>query len=579
MDNVKSVLLLSCAALVAARGSNAQPTIPTAPAQYGLPDECLGVSPLPWSAKALVAANPVSCLSDSPLAPRDVGGGKDFSAMRAQARRLAHYLRQHEAARLGAPKGSVYNGPCHGVEWNGGTYGGHCYHFKPHGRGTYSRYDGVFFKGTWREGVFEKGSVTIPESPPGDLRNDGSFWEGVFDRAVLPATFPSDLSADMIGDAPAALYKTGNGVRVNRFSSTKETGDFVCGRLKFGTRSVNGRTVQVENFLVNPAPYVGETQNEVPHGAGQLKDGDGRLEYVLSGAFKKGVFKDGGVSLRNIYFHEGYDYVGYYGSGDPRVVSAKYGDWLVHGFGHRVFRNGSIEDGGFIHGRLMSGLRRVGGDYHVVSNYRVVATIPLYGGELPASYSELLQYVAIGSLAIATTFGFAMARRLQTRNTELAVRNMDFQGRHRLLLELIRGLEDELAQVQPVPPQAPQLPVPPQVVMPQNRSLNPGENLLEGAVMFRDRLLEVPEQVDVPAHFICPITHELMVDPVIAFDGHTYERVALLNWINRAADLRSPVSNVPMLPDFLCNFALRHAISDFIFAHPLPAETADATAT
>lgn len=28
----------------------------------------------------------------------------------------------------------------------------------------------------------------------------------------------------------------------------------------------------------------------------------------------------------------------------------------------------------------------------------------------------------------------------------------------------------------------------------------------------------------------CPITHELMKDPVMATDGHTYEREAIMKW-------------------------------------------------
>jgi len=33
-----------------------------------------------------------------------------------------------------------------------------------------------------------------------------------------------------------------------------------------------------------------------------------------------------------------------------------------------------------------------------------------------------------------------------------------------------------------------------------------------------------------PPEFYCPITHEVMVDPVVAQDGHTYERQAIEEW-------------------------------------------------
>ena len=34
-----------------------------------------------------------------------------------------------------------------------------------------------------------------------------------------------------------------------------------------------------------------------------------------------------------------------------------------------------------------------------------------------------------------------------------------------------------------------------------------------------------------PDHFICPITHNLMIDPVSAADGHMYERRAIEDWL------------------------------------------------
>jgi hypothetical protein len=36
--------------------------------------------------------------------------------------------------------------------------------------------------------------------------------------------------------------------------------------------------------------------------------------------------------------------------------------------------------------------------------------------------------------------------------------------------------------------------------------------------------------VDLPPSFVCPITHELMEDPVVTADGQTYERHAITAW-------------------------------------------------
>ncbi|KAL3821905.1 hypothetical protein ACHAXA_008439, partial [Cyclostephanos tholiformis] len=45
-----------------------------------------------------------------------------------------------------------------------------------------------------------------------------------------------------------------------------------------------------------------------------------------------------------------------------------------------------------------------------------------------------------------------------------------------------------------------------------------------------------------PRELICPITQELLRDPVVAEDGHTYERKSLTTWFGMGRD-RSPVTN------------------------------------
>ncbi|XP_065493566.1 WD repeat, SAM and U-box domain-containing protein 1 isoform X2 [Caloenas nicobarica] len=68
----------------------------------------------------------------------------------------------------------------------------------------------------------------------------------------------------------------------------------------------------------------------------------------------------------------------------------------------------------------------------------------------------------------------------------------------------------------------------------------------------------------VPEEFLCPITRELMKDPVIAADGYSYEKEAMENWIstNRRS---SPMTNLP-LPSLLLtpNRTLKMAIGRWL---------------
>ncbi|OCT63506.1 hypothetical protein XELAEV_18044607mg [Xenopus laevis] len=53
------------------------------------------------------------------------------------------------------------------------------------------------------------------------------------------------------------------------------------------------------------------------------------------------------------------------------------------------------------------------------------------------------------------------------------------------------------------------------------------------------------ELSNIPNEFLCPITWELMTDPVIASDGYSYERKAIEDWISRKKRT-SPMTNLPL---------------------------------
>lgn len=62
--------------------------------------------------------------------------------------------------------------------------------------------------------------------------------------------------------------------------------------------------------------------------------------------------------------------------------------------------------------------------------------------------------------------------------------------------------------------------------------------------------------------FICPITYELMRDPVVASDGHTYEKAAIEKWLK--SHQTSPRNGEPMGPILIPNINVKKLIQDII---------------
>ena len=67
--------------------------------------------------------------------------------------------------------------------------------------------------------------------------------------------------------------------------------------------------------------------------------------------------------------------------------------------------------------------------------------------------------------------------------------------------------------------------------------------------------------------FFCPLTLNIMVDPVVDKEGHTYERCEITAYLNKcAADRRpliSPMTRNPIkLSDLQPNIALKNAIEE-----------------
>lgn len=70
-----------------------------------------------------------------------------------------------------------------------------------------------------------------------------------------------------------------------------------------------------------------------------------------------------------------------------------------------------------------------------------------------------------------------------------------------------------------------------------------------------------------PSMFMCPITQDVMDDPVFAADGFTYERVAIAAWL--AKSVMSPMTGLALEhPHLVPNRALKSSIQEWLGKQP-----------
>ncbi|WVZ81745.1 hypothetical protein U9M48_029087 [Paspalum notatum var. saurae] len=112
------------------------------------------------------------------------------------------------------------------------------------------------------------------------------------------------------------------------------------------------------------------------------------------------------------------------------------------------------------------------------------------------------------------------------------------------------------------------------MVLPMNRATRAASRLVPEIPLSLLRRSSKPQQqaeaAAVPAHFVCPISLDLMRDPVTAPTGITYDRDSVEAWLARG-NARCPVTGRPLrLADLVPNHATRRMIQDWCVATRTP---------
>jgi hypothetical protein len=76
--------------------------------------------------------------------------------------------------------------------------------------------------------------------------------------------------------------------------------------------------------------------------------------------------------------------------------------------------------------------------------------------------------------------------------------------------------------------------------------------------------IPIPDTVEIPNLYLCPITSEILRNPVIVcIEGHTFEEEAICLW-RSSNHTTCPLCRTPLLPEFLINHSLEPLIKGFL---------------
>jgi len=109
---------------------------------------------------------------------------------------------------------------------------------------------------------------------------------------------------------------------------------------------------------------------------------------------------------------------------------------------------------------------------------------------------------------------------------------------------------------------------------PPSRSIvKRGKRPAAAAVSATQEIRQLHSYVDTAAtELMCPIRHELPIDPVVAADGHIYEKAAIEGWLSRKRT--SPMTNLAMCARLTPVICVKNAISELVCSGALDSDKA-----
>jgi len=275
--------------------------------------------------------------------------------------------------------------------------------------------------------------------------------------------------------------------------------------------------------------YEGKWMYGKRHGKGVLKWADGHVyegDWSNGERHGKGVMKwADGSAYEGEWMYDNCHGQGRHAAETGDVYNGEWVEGKVHGTGTLSKANGDSFEQGYNNGKLLFSKQRV--------PYERIKVIDEYSNQSSSCTEEVVAVLALKNSDIECSICYKrFATNLYSKN-ESAQKLLPVVGTCLLILVWYRQICYMFSKHRPASSQLP-------------------------AIARHNIIIEVQW----PDGYVCPISHDIMHDPVICADGHSYERVNIERWLTKHNT--SPRTGL-QLPDngLIPNHALRNAIEEW----------------